>query len=70
MSLAGGLIFMFNQIVTAIDNCVQKKRQFINSETAFVRESAWPFDKNVNFQIFRKRTTTRHDIKYHFTLIL
>lgn len=53
---------MFNQIVTAIDNCVQKKRLFINCETAYVRESPWPFDKNVNFQIFRERTTTRHDI--------
>ena len=53
---------MFNQIVNAIDNCVQNKRQFINCETAYVRESAWPFDRNVNFQIFRPRTTTRHDI--------
>lgn len=61
-SLAGELILMFNQIITAIDNCVQKKRQFINSETAYTRESPWPFDKNVNFQIFRDRTTTRHDI--------
>lgn len=62
VSLAGGLIVMFNQIVTAIDNCVQNKRQFINCETAFTRESPWPFDRNVNFQIFRQRTTTRHDI--------
>ena len=62
MSLTGGLIVMFNQIVTAIDNCVQNKRQFINCETAFTRESPWPFDRNVNFQIFRQRTTTRHDI--------
>ena len=53
---------MFNQIVTAIDNCVQNKRKFINCETAFTRESPWPFDRNVNFQIFRQRTTTRHDI--------
>ena len=62
MSLSGGLMVMFNQIVNAIDNCVQNKRQFINCETAYVRESAWPFDRNVNFQIFRPRTTTRHDI--------
>ena len=59
MSTAGGLILMFNQIITAIDNCVQKKRQFINCETAFVRNSPWTFDKNVKFQIFRQQTTTR-----------
>ena len=62
MSLAGELIVMFNQIVTAIDNCVQNKREFITCENAYVRESPWPFDKNVKFQIFRQRTTTRHDI--------
>ena len=49
MSLAGELIVMFNQIVTAIDNCVQNKREFITCENAYVRESPWPFDKNVKF---------------------
>lgn len=59
MSLAEGLNVMFNQIVTAIDNCVQNKREFITCENAYVRESPWLFDKNVKFQIFRQRTTTR-----------
>lgn len=52
------LIVMFNQIVTAIDNCVQNKKEFITCENAYARESHWPFDKNVKFQIFRQRTTT------------
>ena len=62
LSLAGGLIFMINQILTSIGNVVQRKREFINSETAYTRLSPWTFDRNVNFQIFRQRTTTRHDI--------
>ena len=62
LSLTGELIFMINHIVTAIDNIVQRKREFINSETAYTRVSPWTFDRNVNFQIFRQRTTTRHDI--------
>lgn len=53
---------MINNIVSAIDNVVQNKREFINNETAFTRECSWTFDRNVNFQIFRQRTTTRHDI--------
>lgn len=53
---------MINQIVTAIDNVVQSKREFINCETAYTRASPWQFDRNVNFQIFRQGTTTRHDI--------
>ena len=53
---------MINQIVTAIDNVVQCKREFINCETAYTRASPWQFDRNVNFQIFRQGTTTRHDI--------
>ena len=58
MSLAGELIVMFNQIVAAIDNSVENKREFITYENAFVRESPWSFDRNVKFQIFRPRTTT------------
>jgi len=62
MSLAGGLIVILNQILTAIGNVAQNKRQFLKSETAYTRKSPWSFDKNVTFQIFRSRTTTRHDI--------
>ena len=53
---------MINHIVTAIDNVVERQREFINSETAYTRKSPWNFNRNVNFQIFRERTTTRHDI--------
>ena len=53
---------MINHIVTAIDNVVERQREFINSETAYTRKSPWDFNRNVNFQIFRERTTTRHDI--------
>ena len=54
LSLVGGLIFMINHILTSIDNVVQRKREFINSETAYTRLSPWTFDRNVNFQIFRQ----------------
>ena len=53
---------MINQIITAINNTSKNKRQFLNSETAYTRESYWSFNMNVIFQIFRSRTTTRHDI--------
>ena len=70
MRLAGRLIVMFNQIVAAIDNSVENKREFITCENAFVRESPWSFDRNVKFQIFRQRTTTRHDINtFHLNSI-
>lgn len=53
---------MINHIVSAIDNAVQRKREFINDENAYTRKSPWTLDRNVIFQIFRQRTTTRHDI--------
>ena len=57
---------MINHIVTAIDNVVERQREFINSETAYTRKSPWNFNRNVNFQIFRKRTTIRQDINIFY----
>ena len=53
---------MINQINNSIANVVANKRNFITSETAFTRNREWDFNLNVRFQIFRERTTTRHDI--------
>ena len=54
--------FMINQILTAIDNVVKRKDEFLISKNAFSRIRKWSLDRNVKFQIFRERTTTRHDI--------
>ena len=53
---------MINQILTAIDNVVKRKDEFLISKNAFSRIRKWSLDRNVKFQIFRERTTTRHDI--------
>ena len=53
---------MINHITTAIGNISKHQREFINCKTAFIRIRDWSFDMNVYFQIFRPRTTTRHDI--------
>ena len=53
---------MINHIITAIDNVVEHKDLFINSESAFSRNRKWSLGMNVKFQIFREKTTTRHDI--------
>ena len=53
---------MINLINSAIDIVAEYKSKFVNDESAFSRIRDWPFDRNVKFQIFRPRTTTRHDI--------
>ena len=53
---------MINSINAAIDIVAENKSNFVNKESAFTRTRDWPFDRNVRFQIFRPRTTTRHDI--------
>jgi len=53
---------MINHILSAIDNTLKRKSEFIDSKTAFTRERDWPLDRHVMFQIFREKTTTRHDI--------
>ena len=53
---------MINLINSAIDIVAENKSKFVNREAAFTRTRNWPFDSNVKFQIFRPRTTTRHDI--------
>lgn len=53
---------MIYKILTAIDNVVERKEEFVISENAFSRVRKWSLDRNVKFQIFRERTTTRHDI--------
>ena len=53
---------MINQILTAIDNVLKRKEEFVVSENAFSRNRKWSLDRYVKFQIFRERTTTRHDI--------
>ena len=52
---------MINSINAAIDIVAENKSNFVNKESAFTRARDWPFDRNVKFQIFRPRTTTRHD---------
>ena len=58
----GGLIFMINKIISAIDNTIENKLKFLDSHKSFSRNRDWPLNRHVNFQIFRKKTTTRHDI--------
>ena len=60
--IAGGLIFMINKIISAIDNTIENKLKFLDSHKSFSRNRDWPLNRHVNFQIFRQKTTTRHDI--------
>lgn len=60
--IMGGLIFMINNIISAINNTIKNKSNFLDFEKAFSRVRDWPLDKHVTFQIFRQKTTTRHDI--------
>ena len=53
---------MINSINYAIDIVCENKSNFVKDKSAFTRRCDWPFDRNVRFQIFRPRTTTRHDI--------
>ena len=53
---------MINSMISAIEIICENKSNFVKDKSAFTRTRDWPFDRNVKFQIFRPRTTTRHDI--------
>lgn len=59
---------MINIINSAIDIVAENKSNFVNKQSAFTRTRDWSFDRNVRFQIFRPRTTTRHDINTFYLL--
>ena len=49
--IAGGLIFMINNIISAIDNTIENKLKFLDSHKSFSRNRDWPLNRHVNFQI-------------------
>ena len=53
---------MINQIVSAIDKTCENKLEFLDCDKSFSRVRDWPLNRHVNFQIFREKSTTRHDI--------
>lgn len=53
---------MIHKIISAINNTIKNKSKFLDSDKSFSRVRDWPLDKHVNFQIFRQKTTTRHDL--------
>lgn len=57
---------MINNILSAIDKTIEHKEDFLYSNKAFSRTRDWPIDRHVKFQIFRQKTTTRHDINTFF----
>ena len=52
--IAGGLIFMINKVISAIDNTIENKLKFLDSHNSFSRNRDWPLNRHVNFQIFRQ----------------
>ena len=57
---------MINSILSAINKTIEHKEDFLYSNKAFSRSRDWPIDRHVIFQIFREKTTTRHDINTFF----
>ena len=57
---------MINSILSAINKTIEHKEDFLYSDKAFSRIRDWPIDRHVIFQIFREKTTTRHDINTFF----
>lgn len=53
---------MINNIVSAINTTIKIKVNFLDCDKSFSRVRDWPLDRHVKFQIFRQKTTTRHDI--------
>ena len=60
---------MINQIITAINNTSKNKRQFLNSETAYTRESYWSFNMMLYFK-FSDLELQRDMILINFISIL
>ena len=64
--MAEGATVMINSILSAINKTIKHKEDFLYSNKAFSRSRDWPIDRHVIFQIFREKTTTRHDINTFF----